>query len=302
MSAAIALLYIEQQKHKPPALVPVPTWPKTPPGGRPPTGPTSPPPGALSAASGLVWPSVAEVFYAWNAQYEGAVLWMYADIKNYITTGVGNLIDPIDRALSLPWRHEDGTAASDDEIREAWYAVKDDPKSASKGHKYAEGLTDLRLTEGDVAELVDSMMQKNAAALAKRWPAFPSWPADAQLATLSMAWAMGSGFNFPTFSAAVAVQDFVTASQNCTIKEEGNPGVIPRNKANRELFLAAADVLASGSDPSVLTFDYSGLRRPDGAPPPLPRASSGTSKAVKVVMLAAVAAATFLAARNWKGR
>jgi len=228
-----------------------------------------PSPGVLGDPDSDVWPSVAEVFYAWNAQYEGAVLWMYADIKNLITTGVGNLIDPVERALSLPWRREDGTAASEDEIRAAWHAVKDDPAAASKGHKYARGLTTLRLTEGDVAVLVDGMMHKNAASLTKRWPAFPSWPADAQLAALSMAWAMGSGFKFPTFSAAVEALDFVKASENCTINEAGNPGVVPRNKANRALLLAAADVLATGSDPSVLTLDYSSLPRPEVAAPPV---------------------------------
>ena len=211
-----------------------------------------------------IWPSVQAVFMPWSVQYEGAIFWMYADILGLITTGIGNLIDPIDRALELPWQHLDGTVATEDEIREAWYAVKNDPAAASKGAGYAKGLTDLRLSEPDVAKLVARRLEENGDALTARFPDFPAWPADAQLATLSMAWAMGAGFKFPNFEAAVQAMDFAAAAAECTIREEGNPGVVARNKADRILFYSAADVINAGGDPSQLTHDYSGLKTPGG--------------------------------------
>ncbi|HVF90038.1 MAG TPA: hypothetical protein VNH22_08215, partial [Blastocatellia bacterium] len=42
--------------------------------------------------------------------------------------------------------------------------------------------------------------------------------------------------------------DFDAAAENCKISEVGNPGVIPRNKANKRLFQNAAAVLAGEAD------------------------------------------------------
>ena len=256
-------------------------------------------PGTLGEASSVIWPSVREVFYPWTAQYEGVIFWMYADILGLVTTGVGNLIDPVGLALPLPWQRPDGSAASEGEIRDAWQAVKDSPDAARLGAGYARGLTDLTLSEGAVVELVDRRLLQNADVLASRFPGFWAWPADAQLATLSMAWAMGPGFDFPRFADAVDRLDFVTAAAECTIREAGNPGVVPRNQADRALFLAAADVLATDGDPSRLTFDYSGLRRPKAGPAaPLavrsrvPWGAVGLGLAVGVVGLALVAPGT----------
>jgi len=215
-----------------------------------------------------MWPAVAEVFYPWNARYEGVLFSMYADILGLVTTGVGNLIDPVSLALPLPWQHPDGSAASEGEIREAWQTVKNDPDAARLGAGYAAKLTDLRLTEQAVADLVAHRLEQNAAVLTQRFPDFGIWPADAQLAVLSMAWAMGPGFSFPKFEAAVKEMDFAAAADQATIREEGNPGVVPRNKADRALLLAAAASMAAGADPAVLTEDYSGLKRPGGGGPP----------------------------------
>ena len=89
-------------------------------------------------------------------------------------------------------------------------------------------------------------------ALARRFPDLPTWPASAQLAVLSLAWACGPGFRFPKTEAAIRTQDWATAAEEGVINSVGNPGVIPRNKANRQLFLAAAHVVAIGGDRSVL--------------------------------------------------
>ncbi|MGO9893202.1 MAG: hypothetical protein ACLPX8_03180, partial [Bryobacteraceae bacterium] len=75
---------------------------------------------------------------------------------------------------------------------------------------------------------------------------FDTWPADAQLGLLSMAWAMGPGGpgQFPHFSSACKSLDFNAAAAECKMNEAGNPGLIPRNQANFTLFSNAAIVLA----------------------------------------------------------
>lgn len=209
----------------------------------------------------MIWPSVEAVFLRWNWQFEGLAFCMYADILGLVTTGVGNLL-PEDVAVILPWKHPDGTAATEDEIRDAWSVINKNMEAAKRGADYACTLTDLRLSLEAVQALVEDRLEQNAEFLAKRFPDFPDWPADAQLATLSMAWAMGPAFAFPKFEAAVKAWDFRTAAVESKINATGNAGVVPRNAADFALFNAAAAKVEDGGDYSALSFDYTNL--PDG--------------------------------------
>jgi hypothetical protein len=73
-----------------------------------------------------------------------------------------------------------------------------------------------------------------------------------------MAWAMGPGFNFPMFQAACGKKDdagnpapdFRAAADQCHMDETGNPGLAPRNVANKQLFLNAADAIDGLLDPN----------------------------------------------------
>lgn len=107
--------------------------------------------------------------------------------------------------------------------------------------------------------------------LVKRFPEIESWPGDAQLATISMSWACGPAFHFPSLELALRAKDFVIASTQCTINPTGNPGVVPRNAANRILYVNAARVLAWGMDPDQVYFPRE-LKVPPDAPtkPELP--------------------------------
>jgi hypothetical protein len=47
----------------------------------------------------------ASVRAAWcdfNRSLEGWVSWMYLDVEGLVTTGMGNLIDPVEAAFPLP--------------------------------------------------------------------------------------------------------------------------------------------------------------------------------------------------------
>lgn len=199
--------------------------------------------------------SVRQAFPVFSKNFEGYVRSMYLDIKGLVTTGVGNLIDTPEHACSLPWKHADGRLAERHEIAQAWQAVKA-AKPALHYRQY-EHLNDLRLTDGDIDALVLDKLNSNFAYITSHsLPVLPDAPADAQLAVMSMAWALGPGFpakwgNFTNFAQRA---DWTNAGLCSRIREEGNPGVIPRNKANLLCFNNAATVVKNGLDFEVLNW------------------------------------------------
>ncbi len=201
--------------------------------------------------------SVREAFIPWTTQYEGRVPWMYCDVKGLVSTGIGNLIDTIAEAARLPWLKPDGTRASYQEIADEWSLIKNFPNAARLGHKAVEHVAKLRMTNEQIDKLVMSkVLEMEDYLIHERhdggFPAFDQWPADAQLATLSMAWACGPAFRFPKLAAALRDWDFETAALECKMVEKDNPGVAPRHKADKELYLNAARVMALKLDPEVI--------------------------------------------------
>lgn len=201
--------------------------------------------------------SVRNAFVRFTAQYEGVVAWMYQDVKGLVSTGIGNLIDPVQMAVVLPFVHEDGSPAGRDEIVAEWLRVKNQPPSNGKtaaqlGHLYARQVTRLHLTPAGIQQVVENKLNQNDALLRKRFPAFEQWPADAQLATHSMAWACGPAFRFPKLEAALRALDFRMAAVECRMDETGNPGLKPRNIANKQLYENAAEVQEHARNPDML--------------------------------------------------
>lgn len=219
-------------------------------------------------------PSVHAAWHRFSEPFEGRILSMYLDVKGYVTTGVGNLIDSVSEAQKLPWRHQStGMPATPYEIGEAWHRLKSAPEYAHKSTAAARALTGLLLTDADVDALVERKLQENDAYITNHWfPRFEEIPADAQLAILSMAWAVGPAFNqkFPLFTYSALAWKWWECASSCRIREEENPGVIPRNKANRLCFQNASVVVANDSDRSVL--HWPNVFRPRAVPednPPL---------------------------------
>lgn len=199
----------------------------------------------------LIRPSVIAAWVPFNAPLEGeAIPYLYLDVKGLVTTGMGNLVDPLPAAARLPWRLPSGELASQADIAADWRALKGQPSLAQRHHKFAAAVTRIRLRPEAIDALISARLQANAADLAKRFPAFATWPADAQLTVLSMAWAMGSGFprKWPLFSAACDDQNWVLAALRCKINTVGNPGVVPRNGLNAAHLLCAV----KGGDPALL--------------------------------------------------
>jgi GH24 family phage-related lysozyme (muramidase) len=212
----------------------------------------------------MIRPSVLEKWPAFTLGFEGRVFTMYADVRGLITTGMGNLIDPLRAALALKWRYPDGGLAPASQIEAEWTRLKSFGVSMGKHNPDTQarlaGLT-LHLPPEDVDALVREKCEANAEFMrAHYFPDWDAWPADAQLGALSEAWAAGAGFpsTFHTFTAAAKKQDWIHAASECksrVMTPEGitNAGVIPRNEAQMTCFRNAAAVAASVGvlDPAV---------------------------------------------------
>lgn len=217
-----------------------------------------------------------------TTDFEGEVREMYVDILGLVTCGIGNLLDDgtPGPALALPWVHRsDGSPALPEEISQEWRAVKFG-KLAWYPRRPPRPII---LTDEGLTALFFRKLDQNEAWLAKRWPTWDQWPADAQLGAHSCAWAAGPGWTAPRFDLA-AVQNSADGWRTCagragydpndpsnrgqawlrdTKPEDDargvhtptlNPGLRPRNVANQTLFQNAAMVAAHGYDPERLYY------------------------------------------------
>lgn len=192
----------------------------------------------------LVAESVRARFVAFSERFEGRERHMYLDIEGWVTTGIGNKIDPVADAFRLTWYRPDGTRAKLNEVQEAWIKVKDRPDLAKYGGGKFASLTTIRLRDSEIDAFVLKRMDEMARELDRLHPVFVSLPSDVQLAVLSMAWAMGPDFRYPKFWAALTRRDYAGAAAECTINPDIGT-IIKRNAANKALLLSSVAMEAS---------------------------------------------------------
>lgn len=194
-------------------------------------------------------PAVLPGFMKLTAAFEGGqqTNHMYLDVLGLVTTAFGVLIDPVSAALACPWVRPDGSPATPAEITAAWSRVKAQQNMKLRGGMAFRPLTNLRLTEEGVQQVVGRKLQGAESAMRRRFPVWDDLAADAQLFALSMCWAIGPAWpsKFPRCAEAFERGDFLAAAEEAHISTEGNPGIKPRNAANRVL-LHNASVVASG--------------------------------------------------------
>jgi len=194
--------------------------------------------------------SVKPAFIHVTESWEGpaSINWMFPDIKGLVSTGMGILLEPVALAVGLPWRRSDGSLANRDEIVADFFNVKNHPDAARLGHRSVRAVAKLRIKPEDLHQVVLAKVASNESILRQGFPEFDEWCADAQLAAHSLAWACGPSYwspkagrcYFPKLTAALRARDFRAAADECKMDEAGNPGIIPRNRANKVLFLNAA--------------------------------------------------------------
>lgn len=196
-----------------------------------------------------------EAYHKFSVDLEGRVPYMYCDCLGLITTGVGNLINTEWQAKALPWLLGDGTMADTADVMADWQKLAAGRAyyAARKWSVYAKTMK-CHLADEAIDALCLKQLAANEASYRKRWLDYDKFPADAQLAIHSMGWAVGAAFyqKFPRLSECIDRQDWEGAVASCKIREEGNPGVVPRNAKNRFCFHNAAIVKAQGSDADTL--------------------------------------------------
>lgn len=200
--------------------------------------------------------AVIDAWWSFNEPLEGFVPHFYRDMKELVTVGLGDLADPIELALKMPMRTSDGTPASPDEIRVEWRRIKYAPDLGRLGWRSAIKLTTLHMTKEDCEVLVLEKLRANEAILKKSFPAWDEWPADAMMALLSWAWAVGPAARYPKMFAALKAGDFAKAMDECTINPQVGT-IVVRNKRNKQLLQNAADVILLDADRDKLYWPRS---------------------------------------------
>ncbi len=194
---------------------------------------------------------VRAVFLRFTEPLEGRVPFLYLDVKGLVTIAYGNLVDPRAYALDLPLLRPDGVPASKEEIGRAWDAVKKRTDLAPRGGLAFRSVTDLRLSPDGLERVAMRKVDQLIGQLAIRYPRMVDWPADAQLAILSLAWACGAWFRFPRMDASLLERDFEQAARESKIADDRGT-IKERNRRNFQLLMNAAHVIAHGMDPSRL--------------------------------------------------
>ena len=233
--------------------------------------------------------AVLNAFAGFTGKFEGSLDFMYLDDHvapdgspdPLVTTGRGNLIDPVGAALALPWLHRgDDAPATQDEITAEWTTIKDLTDMAPYGGNAFRSYTSLYLAQVAIDDLDAATLAQNERVVSRYFPKWESFPADAQLGILSMAWAMGPGFpvGYPLFTIAANRGDWSTAAAESTIVKNPPAG---RNAANKLLFTNAAHA----SNPDTLYYPR--------------KAGSVAGKVVTVLALLGISG--WGAWRAWKG-
>jgi hypothetical protein len=221
--------------------------------------PSNTPSFGVSLGSGATHPSVIDNFFTFTKPLEGYLNYMYTDELGLVTTGLGNLADPVGLALALPWRHGVGGAlASPGEIQTAWSAVKA-AHTSSYDAPHDAGLTDLRLDDDAIQSLIASKLAENERILLDSFPNFAGFPADAQMAIHGMSWAMGPAFPKPKAEGGDGFTSFAMAAnsgdwQSAKAQSKFNPEAPARKTAHDLLFDNATAVVSGKGDITILWY------------------------------------------------
>ena len=211
--------------------------------------------------------SVKEAWIQFTQSFEGGVPSLYQDIRGLVTISYGNLCDSPAAASTLQLVHPDGTPATMSEKVAAWWRVKDDPKAAQLGWRYAATLTDLRLSPEGMVDVAFRKLATNESVMLVRFADWNDYNACVQMALHSLSWACGPAFHFPALEAAVRERNWDVAAIEIKMNErtpEGklNAGLVPRNVANKQLMLNACIVDHYNMNPETLEW-VSMLSSPD---------------------------------------
>lgn len=171
--------------------------------------------------------------------FEGEVPHMYLDSVGLVTIGIGNMLPNIAAAEALPFvRRSDSGRASSAEIRADWEKVTAQSGAVRVATFYAAH-TQLELPAAAIDALYQRRVDEFKQQLRGVFAHFDTFPDDAQLAVLDMAFNLGVGAlntKWPKFKAAVNAEKWSEAVTEC-VRPSSRPA---RNAGTQALFHAAA--------------------------------------------------------------
>ncbi|MCP5418958.1 MAG: hypothetical protein H6970_00505 [Gammaproteobacteria bacterium] len=181
-----------------------------------------------------------------QAGVEGKYNHMYLDIKGLVTVGVGYLIDSVASAQQLEFRTKGGGIASSGQVAEEWNKVKSRTDLIKKGGAAFAAMTTLELSNNGIESMMarkieaDEKYLKTNPVARKYYGSFNAYPADAQMAILGIAYGIMPipPFGWNKFPEACHDGDFLTASQECSIKNAP-----PKRNSSHKLMLENADAV-----------------------------------------------------------
>jgi hypothetical protein len=204
--------------------------------------------------------AVREQFMPFATRFESLIPWMHLNKQGEVVIALGCLLEPIDRALALPWTTRDGVEVSEQNLIGAdWIRIKRNRMLAHAGPARAASYTNLLLTQAGLEKVVlDRLDAIESFIIRPTFRTWDDWPADSQLATLSMAWIDPNLPEvFPKWKKAARNHNWRICSQQCCFATTRRPELAARNYAHRRMFEAAARI-ASQDDPAILLGSGSG--------------------------------------------
>lgn len=192
--------------------------------------------------------AVRNAFVAYSTPLEGALPFLYLDQLGLVTTAIGVLVDPLPLALGLPWIVPgEGRAATRQEIAEDWERVHERQDLRMRGGATYAQVARLRLGPGGIEQVTYRKLDDMVAKLRRRFVEWDQWPADAQLAVLSLAWACGPAFRFPKLARHLQDQDWRAAATESDIRPDHGT-IRRRNEWQRICYENAARVYDTMGD------------------------------------------------------
>lgn len=206
--------------------------------------------------------SVRNAFHDFSAPLEGRdVPFFYLDYRKpplrcLVTIWLGNLC-PLSMAITLPMVHPDGRLATKSEIAAAWNLVDERQDLGKHGGMVFGGMkgNELRLPKEAGEAMVTRKLNETDRTLRGMFSDWDDWPACAQLAVISWAWAVGPASPYPRMLAALRAGDFAAASTECDVTPKRGT-IVTRNECNRVLLLNAGRVRDYHLDPDMLDWTH----------------------------------------------
>jgi len=236
--------------------------------------------------SAAPWPAkfTFEQFWTFTEPLEGGIaancMFMVKDLQVATCMGItfhgkAQRAAGIAMAKKLQWNNKNtGHLASDAEIEHDYDVVLKMEAVAKKGSGFIDSdwkpATTCRITLDSIKTAVRNRAVDNMNAIRRQTGDlsvgdFDAMPADAQLCVLSLTWAGGNEFRFPTFRKLCRATDWFGASNEVSFKDaEGTQ--IDRQKHQRTMMINAGCAKAGMADPNVLQWPKA-LKRPETPKP-----------------------------------